>query len=88
MQRERFKTPFGATSNLKLITECAWMALLSRGFHFFMMRGKKEFLLLGIVAEWDMEASVIVFDVVIHNICGVEVSLLLGFYESSRLLGC
>ena len=53
-----------------------------------MMRGKKEFLLLGIVAEWDMEASVIVFDVVIHNICGVEVSLLLGFYESSRLLGC
>ena len=39
-------------------------------------------------AEWDTEASVIVSHIVIHKICGVEVSLLPGLYESARLLGC
>lgn len=39
-------------------------------------------------AEWDTEASVIVSHIVIHKICGVEVSLLPGSYKSARLLGC
>ena len=43
---------------------------------------------LGCVAGWDTEASVIVSGVVIHDICGVEVSLLPGSCESARLLGC
>ena len=39
---------------------------------------------LGSVAEWDTEASVIVSDIDIHNICGVEVSLLSGSCKSAR----
>ena len=43
-----------------------------------MVCGKKEFLYW---AGWDMKASVIVSEVVFHDICGVEVCLLLGSYE-------
>ena len=59
--------------------------IVVKGLPFLHDAWKEGVFVLGIVAEWDMEASVIVFDVVIHNICGVEVSLLLGLYESSRL---
>ena len=41
-----------AVSSIKLATESAWSALLSRRFHSIMVLGKKVFV-LGIVAEWD-----------------------------------
>ena len=48
---------------------------------------KEGVYVLGSVAGRDTEASVVP-DAVIHDICGVEVSLLPGLYESARLLGC
>ena len=47
---------------------------------------RKAVFVLGSLAEWDMEASVIVSDVV-HDICGAG-QLLPGFYMSARLCGC
>ena len=76
-ERTQFKISHLASS-LKLAMECAWTALLSRWFHSVVVHGK-EFLYW---AGWDSEASVIVSEVVLYSICGVEVNLLQGLYES------
>ena len=68
--------PFGAVSHLKVTTESAWTALLSWRFHSIVVRAKFVFCFL-YRAVWQSgtRKHCHVSDVVIHNICGVDVSL-------------